>query len=163
MLLGGAIMSVVLAFAGALILPPLNLANAAPDWQISPLSPLTSANAATSVTTSVTTTVAITPTTGLITSTIVTASEPLPADVITATVVDITAVAPVEMTSPLTVSTPVETPGSVAGPKGSIGRPIAALWSFPARLAGGQISLLLVAVLFVGLFTVTGLVLTRRS
>ena len=107
-------------------------------------------------------TVATTATTaGLITSTVVTASEPLPVDVITVPVVGTTAVAPVEMNSPLTVSPTIETQGRVVGPNEPSGRPMGG-WSLPVHIASGQISLVLVAALFVGLFTVVGLVLTRR-
>ncbi len=168
-LLVGAIISLLLALAAVLISPPLQSVRAAPRLQQSPLSPLTSANEAISVTTSA----AMTATTaGLITSTVVTASEPLPAEVsvITEPVAAATATAPVAVTSPLTV-TPisgdalVHDGGNDDGAPVRFGRPnpLAGLWSLPARMASGQISLVLVAALFVGIFTVIGLVLTRRS
>jgi len=141
----GALLSLLLALAGTLLLPPRSTVNAAPPVQSSPLSPLAPANASDTITT-----------TDLLTSTIMTASEVAPTAAITEAAPSVPDDIAVEMRSPLTVTSEIERPPAVTRQPLLTG-----LWSLPEQLASGQISLILVAALFVGIFTVIGLVLRR--
>jgi hypothetical protein len=120
--------------------------SAAPAGQQSPLSPLVPAgNDATALTTTVTAT-----------NTLTDGAIPLIPTVVLTESQAVTTAPPATDPVPGTVASPLAEP--TAAPEAGPSR----LWQLRPQLASGQISLVLVGVLFVGLFTVIGLVLARR-
>ena len=155
----GTLLALLLALGGELLLPTLRRADAAPRLQESPLSPLTPANATTPITVTDTGTDALT---GMTATTAMTVGAPLPSTAVTGTETVPVEVAPVEITpaeasSPLPTATVPAEPTSLAASHSA-----SALSLLTTVLASGQVSLVLVAALFVGLFTVIGVVLGRR-